>query len=326
MNICKKFAWALVACLIFAQNLSPLAFADAAIDPTADASITVEYQYNEAPISHADFDFFQVGTYDAATNTYALTGAFENAEVDLNTLDYSEDLQAAASYLEHYVDLHALTIDYCMTTQDDGTFLLDNVAQGVYLVVCDHCLKEHTEGYQMFCADPVLVFVPEYDHSATAWEYDVTVQPKVNMLSLDEDFDFTLLRVAKFWVGDTEADRPEAIEVQIYCDGEAYMCVTLSAENDWQYEWSSLDTQAVWAVEELDVPETYTVMYSKCSDETVETIFEITNTFIVKKPSPTPTTTTEIVQTGVITWPITVFGAAGCIFLLLGLFFKKREE
>ncbi len=42
----------------------------------------------------------------------------------------------------------------------------------------------------------------------------------------------------KTWTGDTEADRPDSIEVQLLQDGVAYGSpITVTKADDWKYEF-----------------------------------------------------------------------------------------
>uniref|UniRef100_UPI00129089D7 Cna B-type domain-containing protein n=1 Tax=Streptococcus suis TaxID=1307 RepID=UPI00129089D7 len=56
-----------------------------------------------------------------------------------------------------------------------------------------------------------------------------------------------IIRGSKSWLGDTEADRPASVEVELLADGQPYSYPngasnrrTLTAENGWQYSFGNL--------------------------------------------------------------------------------------
>ncbi|MCI8601741.1 MAG: doubled motif LPXTG anchor domain-containing protein [Oscillospiraceae bacterium] len=85
--------------------------------------------------------------------------------------------------------------------------------------------------------------------------------------------DTTSVSVNKVWVGDTAANRPASITVNLLRNGEVYDTVTLSAGNGWHASWNNLDGDSRWSVEEADVPEGY------ISSVRGTSAFTITNTF-----------------------------------------------
>ena len=89
--------------------------------------------------------------------------------------------------------------------------------------------------------------------------------------------------VRKVWKDSNNQDgiRPESIRVQLYADGEPYGAeVELNETNGWSYTWTGLPEKKVgdyivYSVEEVEVPEGYTVAYDL---ESIEKEFMITNT------------------------------------------------
>ncbi|HFR3770563.1 TPA: SpaA isopeptide-forming pilin-related protein [Streptococcus suis] len=93
-----------------------------------------------------------------------------------------------------------------------------------------------------------------------------------------------IVRGAKSWLGDTEADRPASVQVQLLADGQPYSYPngasntrTLTAENGWQYSFGNLPktnnqgARIVYSVRELNPPSNY---LSTVTD------YSITNTLI----------------------------------------------
>ena len=81
----------------------------------------------------------------------------------------------------------------------------------------------------------------------------------------------------KLWNDSGSANRPKSIQVDIYKDQVLFETVTLSSENDWSYQWHTVDSGSQWTVTEKNVPNGYTVSISES-----EGIFTVTNSI---KPS-----------------------------------------
>lgn len=122
------------------------------------------------------------------------------------------------------------------------------------------------------------VFVGEGEkHNET---YTVAAVNNYRVPEPEEEEETTSVSVNKVWVGDTAANRPASITVNLLRDGEVYDTVTLSARNGWYASWSNLDDESSWTVEEVNVPEGYTSTISGRS------AFTITNTFTTEEEIP----------------------------------------
>ena len=95
--------------------------------------------------------------------------------------------------------------------------------------------------------------------------------------------------VEKVWNDNNNQDgkRPENIQVQLKANGNNKGdTITLNADNEWKYTWSGLEKysdgkEVTYTIEEINVPEGYTVSYNTETEE--KTI--ITNTHEVEKTS-----------------------------------------
>lgn len=112
--------------------------------------------------------------------------------------------------------------------------------------------------------------------------YSVVTQSGNNFTVTNTEVDFGVL---KKWAGDTEADRPSSITVQLYQNGITYGDpVQLTAANGWLYNWTNLPEKDgngipyVYTIGELNTPNTYYCSASGFSPESG--IWEITNTKI----------------------------------------------
>lgn len=115
--------------------------------------------------------------------------------------------------------------------------------------------------------------------------------------------------VVKKWADDGK-NRPDAVTVQLLCDGEVYETVQLDSSNSWQYSWKMLLPDFKWTVKEINVPDGYTESYS----ETAQVI--------------TITNTKALLQTGQMNWPVPLLVGAGLLCLGVGgyLSIRKKED
>lgn len=91
--------------------------------------------------------------------------------------------------------------------------------------------------------------------------------------------DDTMLTVRKTWVDDG-VDRPDSVTVHLMKDGEYQSQISLSQDNQWTYTWDKLDSDHIWSVVEVEVPENYEATYTTEGNTTT-----ITNT---EKDAPPP--------------------------------------
>ena len=84
-------------------------------------------------------------------------------------------------------------------------------------------------------------------------------------------------RVVKIWDDGDNANRPASVEIKINKDGAEFEKVTLSAENNWAYEWET-DKGFTWTAEEINVPEGYEVKV-----ELADKVFVVTNKLLPPK-------------------------------------------
>jgi len=78
--------------------------------------------------------------------------------------------------------------------------------------------------------------------------------------------------VVKTWSGDTEAERPASVTVQLLRNGTAYAAAELNAANGWTHTWDELEDGVEWSAAEVNVPEGYTSSTSVSGDGLVVTI------------------------------------------------------
>ena len=125
------------------------------------------------------------------------------------------------------------------------------------------------------------------------------------------------------WDDANSSNRPTEVIVQLLRDGKVYDTVSLNSGNNWRYTWSDLDDSYTW-----------TVVEKACKGYTVQVerdgiTFVITNTREVDVPdNPTPPKPTKptLPQTGQLWWPVPLLMMGGLLFLVIGLFYRRRTS
>ena len=121
--------------------------------------------------------------------------------------------------------------------------------------------------------------------------------------------------------------------------------VTLSAENDWEYRWDTLDVQSEWLVAEREIPVDYEVMidynqsqflirntyHHSQETEVTTTPPAVTTATTATTPPPQITTTApeKLVQTGQLWWPVLPLSLGGVVLIGAGISMrsgKKKDE
>ena len=97
---------------------------------------------------------------------YILTGMFKDSGIDLNHMDFADEIDTAAKRLAGY-DVSGIS----QKTDSNGEAVFENLESGVYLIKA-----ANSEKYDLI--SPLLVSVPMWDEMKKEMQYDVTVIPK----------------------------------------------------------------------------------------------------------------------------------------------------
>ena|GEM_PF-6139933 len=167
----------------------------------------------------------------------------------------------------------------------------------------------------------------------------------VEFINTKEDIlspDTISVKATKVWDDDNNPARPRSIVVQLLKDGMAYgNPIALDARNGWTYTWDSLEKDAVWSVDEIDVPDGYAksisgnttdgfVITNKRSDRDGGQEPEPPTDPVVPEPSPTkPSAPSAIPRAGDSTpmLPMAMLSIfMGCVMITGVAVYKKRLE
>lgn len=305
-----------ICLIVCAMLLSTIAVAAGRPDLTAKCSLTIEFQYDDAPVVGAEFKLYRVGDL---SEDYVLTLNEEYAKypVEVDGLD-DDRFQKAADTLAGYVGLDGHKPMATLTTDAQGNAKLSDLDAGLYLLMGDPLTTE--EG--IYVVENQLIILPFAENTAGDWDYDLTIKPKAEFEPMKPEP--LKLIVAKVWDDKESGDqhRPVSVTVHLLRNGEKYDTVVLSEETSWRHVWEDLDRGYNWSVAE-EVPEKYTVSINLHGTQ-----FIITNT--CKEPPPTPppspTPPPTIPQTGQLWWPVPVLMLIGAALIAMGLVWRKDDE
>ena len=302
-------------CAVLAAMLW-LALAAGALAADRVCSLTIEYKNADGlPIEGAVFRLYRV----AAAKEDGEFKAVPEFEPYVNMAD-GGDWQALAELLPGYAAVDDAIQVYVTpdsarcegAVDEDGLLVFGGLEPGLYLAVGDAATIRGQDGSELrYAVKASLAALPGLDGDGV-WRDDMTILPKEELLSAEP----VELTVQKNWTGDTEADRPAEIRVQLLRDGAAADEAVLSRSNGWQYKWEELEGGVRWTVVENPVPAGYLPAYAVEGSLTV-----ITNA----KANPVPGGG-KLPQTGLLRWPVPVLALAGIALLLAGWMRLKRHE
>ena len=318
MKLCKRIVPLLLVMMLL---LSTPAFAAGSIDLNREVTLTISYQDRGSPLVGANFSIYLVATVDE-TGELTTTDSFKQFNVDIRGKNDAA-WRTLASTLEGYVLRDNVAPTDSGKTNADGILYFPTgskkLTPGLYLVLGDRI----TQGGFRYDPMPFMVMLPTQDTDKNEWLYDVIVNPKHESSEIPDTPSTITRKVLKVWDDANSSDRPTEVTVQLLRDGKVYETVTLNAENNWRYTWSGLDDSYRW-----------TVVEKECKGYTVQVerdgiTFVITNTREVDVPdTPTPTTpkptNPTLPQTGQLWWPVPLLVMGGLLFLVIGLFYRKR--
>ena len=272
------------------------------------------------------FELYRVGTQNTQGDLM-FTGAF--ADYAVNPDGSGADTSAQANALFAFAKKDSVTPDVAVATQSNGVAYADGLQEGLYLVAG---LPFQLNGFQ-YETEPCLILLPMKDQITGETQRNPVLDVK---FSKEPITDTISRKVLKIWDDHSGNVRPQTVIVHLLKDGQVFDTVTLSAEKQWRHTWEGLDAQALWQIVEV-VPEHYTVSVDREGNtfllintapelpppetEPSETVPQET------KPTEPPHDDEEkIPQTGMLWWPVMVFGMAGLVLIAVGITLRKEQR
>lgn len=306
----KRLFTLLLSLLTTLPLLAVSALAAGSIHLNQPVSLTLSYQENGVPLVGAAFSAYQIATVDEV-GELTTTEPFQVFHVDIRGKNDAA-WHLLASTLEGYILRDNVTPTAQGVTDENGqlTWPAEGkvLPQGLYLVLGER----HTQDGYIYDPTPFLVLLPSVDKERNDYLYDVTADVKHQSEKIPDTPTTVTRKAQKVWKDDGhENERPQEVVAQLLKNGEIYDTVTLSAENNWRYTWTGLDSAAKWNVTERELSH-YTVTVAQES-----TTFVLTNTYQGSTPS-TPANSGKLPQTGQLWWPVPALFSAGLLCVLIG--------
>lgn len=278
------------------------------VDTQNSGSLTLTYSYDGQGFAQVPIRIYRVAEISEYAD-FTLTGAFSDLPVELNQVKTQDEWRQVASTLMAYVTALSIPADWEEMTDDNGMVTFSGLPLGLYLV--EGVRVEREDGYCQF--DGFVISVPDLNEE-DEWNYDVIAKPKSVFHEIQpRPITYT---VNKLWKDEGHTHlRPQNIQLELYRNGELVETVTLSAENNWTYSWTTEDDGSVWQVVEINVPDGYTVTL-----EQKDTYFFVTNSYDEPVEPPITGDITNIQLY------LLIMGAAGIGLIVLGLTARKGKK
>lgn len=283
----------------FAEDPSPSGSSFASVgdvDLTRSGSITINIEDNGEPVEGVVVRAWKIASLE---DGIPLVEPFASAHLQLTSDDGTQTWPgdenstwgSLAESLFQYAGANNVPASAYATTSANGSATMSNLEPAIYLVVPQ---TTTTSDGTVWTFSPSIVSVPSNESGALV--YDVTIEPKHAQSTPPSTVTY---RLVKYW-DDTNYEnlRPSSVDVVITRDGETYQTVTLSADNDWSFSWTS-EPGHEWNVSEVTVNDYY--LASVAVEDNGETIAltnhvntppELPDTSTNEPPTTTTTTTT----------------------------------
>jgi len=261
-------------------------------------SLTLMYSQNEYVFSDVQVEIYRVAEL-CENGEYKLLEPFSDYPIKIHGITSQQEWKDTAQTIKNYVVAEQVEPYRSKKTDENGNVLFEELETGLYLV---KGLTIHN-GDGIFTFQDFMVYLPT--PSGNEYNYDVEAKPKCSRFIPPQEY-----TVVKLWNDSAaNAQRPDAVYVDIFKDAELYQSVTLSSANNWTYSWKVSDEEGIWSVIEKDVPQGYQVSITNN-----KTTFIITNTQAPDIPDIPKTGDTTPMLLYVI-----IMCAAGLGLLILGI-------
>ena len=284
------------------------------IIPEKECSLTVSYCYGETAFSGVEVKLYRIAEVSADFR-YTLAQSFAASGLILDGIRTTGEWNIVRSTLEAHILAYNIAPEFTSVTNEDGQVSFESLKTGMYLAIVNQV--EQDDLHYRF--DSALIALPGIEQDGR-WQYQVSVNAKGEVLPPVDPDEKLELKVLKLWKGDENRnDRPESIEVEIFCNGTSYETVILSEENHWAYSWSANDDGSSWTVVERNVPQGYTMTV-----EERQSTFVLTNTWTPTYPDD-PGKPPQTGDTSNIFLYVLLMIGSGSMLIILGVTGKKSR-
>ena len=270
---------------------------------------------DKRPVSGVKLGLYKIADTDNSKETgYKIADLFTGSGVTESDLIYTDQPSDIAENLERYIKVNSIEPQSVETSNNNGYLKFGSLSDGVYLICQLNTAADFEKSGYQYTTDPYIVAIPSLNSEGNNIR-NIICQPKGFLTEVKKTD--TSLTVYKIWKDDNDKKgvRPEKIKVGLYKDNRLKEEVSLSAENNWMYEWSNLDKDGNWTVKELEIPKGYSNSITNNGQE-----WRITNTYTPQKPS--------IVKTGDNTklFFLVAMLITSLMVIAIALYYRHREK
>lgn len=271
-NRTAKHRIIMALCCMFALMLAtiglsaPAATAATASGTTADGSLTVTYQYQEAALNNADINLYRLADW-SAKGGYTPTGDFANHTaypVDWDILNADQQtLRDFANTMAGYIAVNKPAAENTLKTDSAGVATFNQLKDGLYLAVV-----APYQGNVLTCQTAAMLVALPNVHKDADDQRTLSIEPKADCAVPP-----TTISVNKVWKDKDQSKRPESVTMNLLQDGKIYDSIMLNNANGWKYTWKGLQAKHEYTVVEANVPGNYTALVDRENND-----YTVTNT------------------------------------------------
>ena len=308
----------IVICLCLCICMTPsLAMATSTTDAKEpivtekSCSLTISYGYDETVFEEQTVQLYHVAEV-SANYRYSLTAPFADTGLILNGIQTQAEWNVIRSTLEVQILANKIIPIKTSVTDEKGQAHFSQLTPGLYFASAVTVVQ----GESTCRFESALVALPGFD-TEDLWQYQVAVAAKPQTLPPVQPGEEIQFKVIKLWKGEEDRDeRPQSVEVELFCNGISYKTVVLSNESNWSYSWSAKKDGATWKVLERNIPEGYIMTVEERG-----TSFIVTNT----KASDTPIDPPPTGDTSNIFLYILLMFISGSAMVIIGATGKRNR-
>ena len=234
---------------------------------TAEGSLTVTYQYQEAALNNADINLYRLADW-SAKGGYTPTGDFANHTaypVDWDILNTDQQtLRDFANTMAGYIAVNKPAAENTLKTDSAGVATFNQLKDGLYLAVV-----APYQGNVLTCQTAAMLVALPNVHKDADDQRTLSIEPKADCAVPPT----TTISVNKVWKDKDQSKRPESVTMNLLQDGKIYDSIMLNNANDWKYTWKGLQAKHEYTVVEASVPGNYTALVDRENND-----YTVTNT------------------------------------------------
>lgn len=268
-NRTAKHRIIMALCCMFALMLATIGLSAPAATAatTAEGSLTVTYQYQEAALNNADINLYRLADW-SAKGGYTPTGDFANHTaypVDWDILNADQQtLRDFANTMAGYIAVNKPTAENTLKTDSAGVATFNQLKDGLYLAVV-----APYQGNVLTCQTAAMLVALPNVHKDAADQRTLSIEPKADCAVPPT----TTISVTKVWKDKDQSKRPESVTMNLLQDGKIYDSIMLNNANDWKYTWKGLQAKHEYTVVEANMPGNYTALVDRENND-----YTVTNT------------------------------------------------